>query len=168
MADIFGTDASVGGTFRGNKFSMTVANSGALAFEGALVQQLQLSYQRQVTRFWALGTRAQYYIEGRTEGQGQMSRIVGPQGLIDELATKLADFCTVATRTVSLSSTNDACNKIVNNGVAAGSLGGLSLTLQGVIANGITFGADANQFVINSSISLMFAAMSKGSPSSAQ
>lgn len=168
MADIFGTDASVGGTFRGNKFSMTVANAGDLAFEGALVQQLQLSYQRQVTRFWALGTRAQYYIEGRTEGQGQMSRIVGPQGLIDELATKLADFCTVATRTVSLSSTNDSCNKIVNNGVAGNALGGLSLTLQGVIANGITFGADANQFVINSSISLMFAAMSKGSPPAAR
>jgi hypothetical protein len=165
MADIFGTDASVGGTFRGNKFKMTVANAGDIAFEGALVQQLQLSYQRQVTRFWALGTRAQYYIEGRTEGQGQMSRVVGPQGLIDNLATVLADFCTVATRSATLSSTNDPCNKIVNSsGASTGALTGLSLTMGGIIANGITFGADANQFIISSSISLMFASLSKNSP----
>lgn len=164
MADIFGTDASVGGTFRGNKFKMTIANQQELSFEGLLVQQLQLSYQRQVTRFWALGTRAQYYIEGRTEGQGQMSRIVGPQGLIDEMATVLADFCSVATRTVSLSSTGDDCNKIITNGTATATRGGLALTLGGIIANGITFGADANQFIINSSINLMFASMSKNSP----
>lgn len=167
MTDVFGTDASVGGTFRGNKFTLTVKGSegnGDVPFEGALVQQLQLSYQRQVTRFWALGTRAQYYIEGRTEGQGQISRIVGPQGLIDNLASVLSNFCTVANRTATLSSTGDKCNRLITNGQAVDAQSGLSLTLGGIIANGITFGADANQFVVNSSISVMFASLSKGGP----
>ena len=169
MSDIFGTDASLGGTFRGNKFSLVVtqgSGSQTLPFEGALVQQLQLSYQRQVTRFWALGTRAQYYIEGRTEGQGQMARIVGPQGLVDDLVTVLGDFCSVATRSALLTSTNDPCNQVLVNGRSTGALNGLSLTLSGIIANGITIGSDANQFVINSSIGIMFVAMSKSSPTS--
>jgi hypothetical protein len=159
--DIFGIDSGLGGVFKGNKFTMAISGQNGAGtevnFEGALVQNLQLNYQRQITRFWALGTQKQYYIEGRTEGQGTLARIVGPQGLVDELVEVLADLCTLNNRGLTLTAnepTGCAWISGSNNKPAT-----LSLTLWGAISTGISLGADAQQFVINSSLALMFTSL---------
>jgi hypothetical protein len=160
MADIFGIDSGLGGVFKGNKFTMAISGQNGAGtevdFEGALVQNLQLNYQRQITRFWALGTQKQYYIEGRTEGQGTLARIVGPQGLVDELVEVLSNLCTLNNRGVTLTANSpDGCAWIGNTANNPK----ISLSLWGAISTGISFGADAQQFVINSSLALMFTSL---------
>ena len=166
MADVFGIETDVGGVFKGNKFTMTVTGSnqggGQIDFEGALVQNIQLNYQRQITRFWALGSAKQYYVEGRSEGQGSFSRIVGPQGLVDNLVNVLSDLCTLQNRQVTLTAreTSDCAAWLNNQGNA--NQGVLAITMGGVVSTGISFGADAQNFVINSALQIMFASLSRG------
>jgi hypothetical protein len=164
QGDVFGTDSKLGGVFKGNKFSMQISGKGGsgqeLDFEGALVQNLQLNYQRQITRFWALGTQKQYYIEGRTEGQGTLARIVGPQGLIDELVEVLSNLCTLNDRNLTLTANSNVPGECVGWKGANGDYPRvLSISLWGAISTGISFGADAQQFVINSSLALMFTSL---------
>ena len=165
MADVFGIDSELGGVFKGNKFSMAVTGPNgageAVDFEGALVQNMQISYQRQITRFWALGSAKQYYIEGRSEGQGTFSRIVGPQGLIDDLVEVLADLCSIRNRGITL--TADERSECVGWDTSESKTPQtLALTLWGAVSTGISFGADAQNFVINSALNIMFASLRRG------
>lgn len=160
--DIFGIDSGLGGVFKGNKFKMVItgdkSNGEPMDFEGALVQNLQINYQRQITRFWALGTQKQYYIEGRTEGQATLARIVGPQGIIDNLVEVLADLCTLNNRNLTLTANGpDDC--AAWNGGKGNSPQIMSISLWSAISTGISFGADSQQFVINSSIAVMFTSL---------
>lgn len=162
MADIFGVDSKLGGVFKGTQFSMVITgiNGGeqAVDFEGALVQNIQVAYQRQVTRFWALGSQSQYFIEGRTEGNATLGRIVGPQGLIDDLVEVLADLCTIQERAVTLTaSERSGCTAWRNSNTNTPA--SLALTLWGVVSTGVSFGADAQQFIVNSAVNLMFASL---------
>lgn len=170
MADVFGIDSELGGVFKGNRFSMAVTGTNGdgqtVDFEGALIQNMQISYQRQITRFWALGTQKQYYIEGRTEGQGALSRIVGPQGLIDELVEVLSDLCTIRNRGVTLTA-NERSECVGWNNSDANLPPVLAITLWGAVSTGISFGTDAQSFVINSSLNLMFSSLRRSNRSAA-
>lgn len=164
MADIFGIDSDLGGVFKGNKFTMVVAGTGIngpVDFEGALVQNLQINYQRQITRFWALGSSKQYFIEGRTEGQSTLGRIVGPQGIIDQLVDVLADLCDIRNRHITVTA-NERSECVGWNNNSNSTPSGMSLTMWGAVSTGVSFGADAQQFVINSAVNIMFASLRRG------
>jgi hypothetical protein len=148
MADIFGIDTKFGGIFKGNSFSMTV--SGAGDFAGALVQSLQIDYQRQVTRQWELGSLNQYYIEGRTEGQGQLNQIVGPKNFVAGIVRELGDICKVENRMVSLTAGQTNCN---------GAGGGMTMNLGNVLSTSISLGAQAENFLINTGAKIMFTSL---------
>jgi hypothetical protein len=148
MTDIFGTDSKLAGVFKGTSFALSVGGGNG-SFQGALVQQLQISYRRQLTRVWELGSRDQYYIEGHTEGQGSLQRIVGPQGLADNVIKNLADVCGAQSRVVTLSAQNNTCT---------GSDGGV-LTLTSPTVTGVSYGADVGNFLINAGVEMIFVAL---------
>jgi hypothetical protein len=164
MADIFGIDSDLGGVFKGSKFSMAISGrtgSGQnVDFEGALVQNLQISYQRQISRFWALGSNKQYFIEGRTEGQATLGRIVGPQGLIDNLVEVLADLCSIRDRNVTVTA-NERSECVAWNNSDTNRPATLALSMWGAVSTGVSFGADAQQFIVNSAVNIMFASLRK-------
>ncbi len=147
MSDIFGVDSKLGGTFKGTSFSLSVGGGNG-DFRGALVQQLQISYMRQITRVWELGSRDQFYIEGHVEGQGTLQQIVGPKGLVSSLLTNLSDICSATSRTLSLSAANNACGGITSTGT--------NLTLESPVATRYTFGASVQNFLIDSGLEITF------------
>lgn len=154
MADVFGTDSRLGGIFKGTSFKMTIAGGG-LSLQGSLVQSLNVQYQRQLSRIWELGSTDMYYVEGRAEGQASLQQIVGPKGLVSATLKNLADLsCATQKRAITLSAgaSGESCN--------GGEFGETQLVLQGPVANGFTLGADAQQFVVNAGITVMFASMS--------
>ncbi len=146
MSDVYGTDSKLAGVFKGTSFALSVGGSGG-SFKGALVQQLQISYQRQLTRIWELGSRDQYFIEGHTAGQGGLQRIVGPKGLVDDIVRALADVCTAASRAGTLSAVNNGCNDQQSGGL---------MTLDSPVVTGLTFGADVGNFLVNSGVQMEF------------
>lgn len=143
--DIFGTDSKLGGTFKGTSFAMSLGGATG-DFRGALVQQLNITYMRQLTRVWELGSRDQFYIEGHTEGAATLQRIVGPSGLVDNITRQLTDTCSAASRVVSLSAVNNTC---------AGADGGV-ITLESPVVTNLTFGATVTNFVVDSGVQLTF------------
>ncbi len=147
MSDIFGIDSKLGGTFKGTSFSLSVGG-GSGDFRGALVQQLQISYMRQITRVWELGSRDQFYIEGHVEGQGTLQQIVGPKGLVSSLLTNLSDICAATGRTLSLSAANNACGGITTTGT--------TLTLESPVATRFTLGASVSNFLVDSGLEITF------------
>jgi len=148
MADIFGTTSKLGGTFKGTAFAMAVGGAGG-DFRGALVQQLQISYARQIERRWELGSTDQYFIEGHTEGQGSLSRIAGPTGLVTPMISALADVCQAGSRAMTLTAAANVC----------GTGGGGSLTLESPVMTKVSFGANVQSFTIDNSFELMFTSL---------
>jgi hypothetical protein len=149
MADIFGTQSKLGGTFKGTAFAMAVGGGGG-DFRGAMVQQLQITYARQLERRWELGSTDCYFIEGHTEGQGSLQRIVGPKGLVDPMIKALANVCDAANRAMTLTAAQNTCG----NGAASG-----TLTLESPVATRVMFGANVGNFIIDNSFELMFTSL---------
>ncbi len=146
--DLFGTDSKLGGTFKGTSFALSIGGAEG-DFHGALVQQIQVNYSRQLTRVWELGSRDQFYIEGHVEGSAQLQRIVGPRGLIDNITRELNDICGAGSRTLSLSAANNACAESVLSG-------GGTIVLESPAAVRFTLGASVQNFVVDSGLELAF------------
>jgi hypothetical protein len=145
VADIYGIDSKLAGTFKGTTFALSLGG-GTGDFRGALVQAINLSYMRQITRVYEIGSLNQYFIEGHVEGQAQLQRIVGPQGLVDQLTRNLADICTATSRVISLSAVNNTCT----------SKDGGTITLESPVVTNFTLGSQVANFVIDSSIAVTF------------
>lgn len=152
MADLFGARGAVGGIFKGTQVAVTLgkgtAGSGS-GQKGSLVQTIALSYTRNVTRVWELGSNDSYFIVGHTEGQMQMNRIVAK--VENDILDELGDACKAKESTLNVTSIANACE------------GGakISLTVSGPMLTQRSFSADAGQFVLTSSAALMFAGLEK-------
>lgn len=146
MADIFNAKGGIGGIFKGTTVALTL---GGGSQKGALVQNINLTYNRNVSRIWELGSDDTYYIIGHTEGQAGMSKIVGPSD--NDILDQLGDACTAKDKTLNLTGTSDNCD----------GPGQFSLKATGPVLTSRGFSADANQFIITSQASFMFSGLEK-------
>ena len=99
MADIFGrTTDSFGGSFAADSARITFPAIAAGAAEtGLLVQNLNCSYQQQVTRLFEVGSPNIYYVAGRTAGNLSVARVIGPRKLASTFYAKYGNVCNAAT-----------------------------------------------------------------------
>lgn len=152
MGDLFGARGAVGGVFKGTQVAVTLGKGtagGGTGMKGALVQTIALSYTRNVTRVWELGSSDTYFVVGHTEGQMQMNRIVAK--VENDILDELSDACKAKEYLVNMTSIANACE------------GGakISLVASGPMLTQRSFSADAGQFVLTSSAALMFAGLEK-------
>lgn len=150
--DMFGAKGAIGGIFKGTQVALTLGKGtvgGGTGQKGALVQTISLSYTRNVTRVWELGSSDTYFVIGHTEGQMQMNRIVAK--VENDILDELSDACKAASYLLNLSSVANACE------------GGakINLTASGPMLTQRSFSADAGQFVLTSSAALMFTGLEK-------
>ena len=76
MADIFGrTVVPVGGVYSSDTAVMTVSGTTSSGV-GALVQNVECSYQQQVTQLFELGSNSAYMQLGRAQGQLTVGKIL--------------------------------------------------------------------------------------------
>jgi hypothetical protein len=151
QGDMFGSTGTVAGIFKGTgvKLILGTGDGSSNALVGALVQTIALTYTRDVTRVWELGSDNTYYIVGHTAGQMQMDRIVAKAG--EDILDMLSDVCTSASTSLTLSNTEVDCSPA----------GGASFSLQigGPVVTQRGFSMAANQFVVNSNAALMFSSL---------
>lgn len=156
MTDIYNTDSKFAGVFKGTTFSLSIAGATSTV-AGALVQSVQLSYARQISRFWELGSTNQYYIAGRCEGAGSLSQLVGPKGFISNIIAQLGDACTADKNTIQLTAGSSTCAFSDTQGNSAAQQ---SLTLAGAVMTNFTMGANAQNFVVDTGIQIMYTSLS--------
>jgi len=152
MADIYGAKSAIGGIFKGTAVKLTLGLAGGVqsgGLTGSMVQTISLSYSRNVTRVWELGSDDTYYVIGRAEGQAQLARIVAKKN--EDLLDVLGDACKAKNALLKLTSEANGCE--ANPGI--------SLTMSGPMLHQRGFSIDVNQFVMSSTAAIMFSGLDK-------
>lgn len=152
MPDIYGrnTDAFAG-SFAADQgrltFPQLVDNQGAVT--GLLLQNMGVTYSQQVTRLFEVGSSNIYYVAGRTSGQANIARVVGPRKLAREFYLTYGDVCRARTNTLHFS-VSTGCDTTQNNTARA------SYTAHFAVITTIGLTVAAGDMLINEQLALMF------------
>jgi hypothetical protein len=66
---------------------------GGIDGPGALVQQANFTVNRTVNMIYEIGSNNVYYVGNRSQGQAQLSRVVGSSAKFAELLNKFGNMC---------------------------------------------------------------------------
>ncbi len=82
-------------------------NFGITGVTGVLVQGLNFTYAQNITRLYEIGSgddpQNVYYVVGRTQGQMQINRVIGPNKTITEMYKVFGDACKACDNPMTLS-----------------------------------------------------------------
>jgi hypothetical protein len=159
MADFFkagnATDnGKIGGVFNGVDVTITLGSATGNGLQGALVQQIAVSYRRQINRLYELGSDDTYYILGRTEGTAQMSNIVGPSSVVSEMLDALSDACKVSQNVLNIKANPTICG-------TEAAVSNVNFSLEGCILSDISVTVSVQDFTVAQQASIMFSKLSK-------
>ena len=157
MANIFGrTEMTFGGGFKADKGVIEDGNG----ISGILMQSLQVTYQRPVTKLFELGVLGApvnvYYVEGRPQGSLTVARIIGFAAEMKNFFTKFGDVCKITAtnqNSITLKFASDTCPS-PKDGKLPEVLG---LTMSFCLLTQIGFSIQAQQLVINENSTMEFA-----------
>lgn len=101
MADVFGRNIQYGGGFQPE--GTTVSFSGITG--GAIVRNINISYEQAISRIWDLGTGKCYFVAGHTNGTWSVGRVAGPGASVQALA----QYTVCAPGTITFNGKNGIC-----------------------------------------------------------
>lgn len=131
---------------------------GAENQAGCVVQNLSIGYNQSVRPLFEIGSNNRYYVVGRTMGNMQIGRIIGPGVFLSTILEALGNPCSGVNRLIQLQLGNSAC--------APGSLAReVRLFMDACIAMSIEIRTEAEQLLVNEMISIMFGQLSRSDPS---
>jgi len=130
---------------------------------GMLVQSLKVGYQQQITRVYEIGSDKTFYVVGRTQGQVDMGRIMGPRLVQLAFYTKFGDACQAVSNNINFM-VEARCSTV--NGTAIASLQdsgtAYSFTIKAAVIINMGIQVGAQDMVINEQIQMMFTALNAG------
>jgi hypothetical protein len=150
MADIYNRQVSdLKGVF--------TSDQAVLAFSGAgdrfntLVQQVQMSYAQTITRLYEVGGKNIYYVGGRTQGQMNVNRVIGPVGTVCAFYEKFGDVCQAVGNILTINLGGDA---------AAGcSSAEGAYTMKHIVITQVGIAVAAQDMIINENTTMMFSSL---------
>jgi len=159
MADIFGYDrgAKAKQVFSSENTRLDFATGGAgidaaAGGGGWLVQNWKVDYQQQVQEVFELGSNALYWVKGRPQGAGSISRVIGPKaastGGASIFPQEAFDICDGGA-TFNMKVRGGACDGQEQEGV--------DITMDGVVITSIGFQANVSDARVAESVSWRFA-----------
>lgn len=156
MADVFTrTEVDFGGAMHAQNGIIVPTANG---MSGVLMQNIQLSYQQQVTRIYELGNRGAkskvYYIGGRSQGTMGAAHVIGPGVSMKLFYDNFGDVCKARDNTCVIDLAPNSCGQLgpVNNG-------GGKYTAKYCVLVSIGMSVAAQDFVINENSQLMFSGL---------
>ena len=171
MSDIYARQRTVhAGSFPSDQAAMSLAGT---PIPLGIVQSAQVGFSQAISRLYDVsnggfggsggGLVPVYYVGGRTQGQGQISRVMGPQsGALCEFYRILGNVCSPQDLTFTFRS---GCGQegaaTLPNSSASGSRGlkSVSYTLEAVVMNNIAVNVDSQSMVVNDNVGMIFANM---------
>jgi hypothetical protein len=127
---------------------------------GMLVQSLKVNYQQQITRIYEIGSDKTFYVIGRTQGQVEMGRIMGPRPVQLGFYNQFGNACLAATNNINFQ-VQSGCSTI--NGAVTGLSGtAYSFTIKAAVIINIGLQVGAQDMVINEQVQMMFTALNAG------
>jgi hypothetical protein len=138
-----GAPQAVKGAVKAENVTLTGFSS-----RGAVVQQMQISFERTMNMIYEVGSNDVYYVGDRRRGQIQGSRVVAGAGSFKEMINKYGDLCNAASNTLTLKGTG--C------GPGAGSV---EYECVGVVLTSIGATVSAQDIVVTENIGFQFVEM---------
>lgn len=151
--DIFNRNVSkLEGVFTSDAAVLEFTGGGAGDRFSQLVQQVQFSYAQTITRLYEVGGPAIYYVGGRTQGQMNVNRIIGPKGTVCGFYNKFGDVCGANENVIGLDLTAKDC-------VAGGESGGGKYTMKNCVITQVGIAVAAQDMIINENTTMMFSSL---------
>jgi hypothetical protein len=120
--------------------------------EDMLLQNVNISYQQNITRLWEVGSTKTYFFAGRTQGTIQAKRIIGTRNAALGFVKQYGDVCNMQKNHITLQ---------LEAGCEGGSDKG-SIKASGVVINSVAYAISTADMIINEEISMMFARLEGG------
>lgn len=150
MPSVFQTGQVVNGSFRAGLLSVTIGGSPLATH---VAQQLNAAFNQQVTMLFEIGSNFVYLVGGRAQGQMTIGRVIGPTVFADEFIRVYNDLCKPGKMSLSAETKQPGTHCKSSN---------LRRTLTGVVLTGLQIGTQAQDVVMNESLSFMFTDMETG------
>lgn len=152
MPDVFTrTEVDFGGAMHAQNGVIVPVNG----LSGVLMQNIQLSYQQQVTRLYELGNRGArtkvYYVGGRANGSMGAAHVVGPGVAMKAFYDNFGDVCKAINNTCVVDLAPNICD---GQGQA-----GAKYTCKYCVLVSIGVSVAAQDFVVNENSQLMFSGL---------
>lgn len=167
MSDIYARQRTVhAGSFPSDQAAMSLA--GSLLALG-IVQNAQFGFAQQVSRVYDVsnggfggasgGLVPVYYVGGRTQGQGTIGRVLGPQSnALSEFYSLLGNICTPQdlSFTFRAGCGSEGTSRVAN---AAGRSGLLQMvyTVESAVMVNHALSVDSNSMMVSDNLSMIFA-----------
>jgi hypothetical protein len=155
-ADVFSRQGQdFGGSFAADAakvvFSATDLNDGGV---GLLTQSLSFNYTQSITRMYEIGSQKTFYVAGRAQGQATLARVLGPRPVQLAFYQKYGNVCNAASNNIDFVA-DTGCDPS-----GGGFTGGVyAFTLRGAVITSIQVSVQANDMIINESLTLMYIAL---------
>jgi hypothetical protein len=120
-----------------------------------LVQQISTQYQQNINRLWEVGSPKTYFIAGRTQGQMQIKRVLGPKnGVSQAFIKKYGNVCNIQSSQITLALVasclkGEDCEKNPDPKP--------SIKCSGVVLTSVGYAVSAVDMIINEDLTLLFA-----------
>ena len=150
--DYFGRTAS---TFH----SAFDANSAIMSFTDIagkkgevplLIQQLAVNYQQQITRLYDITSNNVYYVAGRSQGQGQLSQILGPTTLAVEFLKRYGQVCNARDNNLFFELNSGNCGNISSSPNTP-----LKIAASYIVLTGVAIQMASQDMVIQQNLTMM-------------
>lgn len=161
--DIYGRESlAFGGAFAADSAAITFAGAGTCLGQqsnlasgaGLLAQNLSFTYQQPIQRFFDLGTNFVYYFAGRPQGQGGLSRLLGPRLVAETFYTVLGNVCCGLGNNITITAATGC-----NGGGNPGEQGSIAWTLEGVVLNTVAANIAAEDMIFREQLGFIFFAL---------
>ena len=150
--DIFNRNVStLAGVFTSDAAVLEFTGGGAGDRFSQLVQQVQFSYAQTITRLYEVGGPNIYYVGGRTQGQMNVNRIIGPKGTVCGFYNKFGDVCSANENVIGLDLSAENCLN--------GEAGGGKYTMKNVVITQVGIAVAAQDMIINENTTMMFSSL---------
>lgn len=147
--DILGRVVDIGSPMSADGIRMVLPDLGS---GDLMVQQIAIQYQQNVNRLWEVGSAKTYFVAGRTQGQLQVRRILGPSnGSSGAFITKYGNVCNIASNNFTLT------NAVSCVGNCSQPTPKQFLKCSGCVITSLGYSISAQDMLINEDLTLLIA-----------
>lgn len=151
MAELFGRVPMLyGGAFTADACLVTFGSGVVGGGVGLLTQEVTFTYRQNITRVYEVGSRYTFYVAGRSQGEGNMRRVLGPRPINLAFYVVFGNPCNAYNSLVF--SMAQGCVPGDDNFFASS----VSFALMNVLLNSFGLTVQAEQMLVNEQLQFMF------------
>lgn len=142
--DLFSNTVTYGGAFSADGATITFDTT----ITGLLVQNLQWQYMQNITRLYDVTSTDIVLVSGRTQGQGSMTRVMGPSALAASFFTTYGNVC--------YADQNDITMEVEASCAGGAPSNTITVVMDHVVLNSYGGSINAQDMVVNEQIGFIF------------